>query len=208
MFTGIIETVGKVRSSKTENASPLVISAPSIVADTKIGDSIAVDGVCLTVAAIRSGCFYFEVMPDTVRTTTLRKLKKGMEVNCERAALPTTRLGGHLVSGHVDAVGTIVSIVKRPNLYRLAFSIAAQDAKYVIPKGSIAVDGISLTVQEKSRNGFIVGIIPHTLQTTTLRNKKIKDKVNLEFDMLGKYIENILLDRGNSQSRLKKYLLN
>jgi riboflavin synthase len=186
----------------------LVVDVPSIIKGTMLGDSVAVNGVCLTVTRKTNKQLTFDIMPDTLQSTALKNIKVGDSLNCERAAMLSTRLGGHLVSGHVDTVGTIAGIQKKGELYHIAITVPKQFLKYVIQKGSVALDGISLTVQSVTASGFIVGIIPHTLTITTLGIRKPKDQLNVEFDMIGKYIENILkTNKTQSSRRLQKYLM-
>ncbi|WP_159882910.1 riboflavin synthase [Paenibacillus puerhi] len=194
MFTGIIEEIGTMkRIDRQGQAMVLTIGARRVLEDVKLGDSIAVNGVCLTVIAFDSAGFSVDVMPETFRRTTLERLSIGSQVNLERAMAANGRFGGHIVQGHVDATGRIAS--RRPEENAVVFRIEPGDPgllKYVIPHGSITIDGISLTVVESGETHFTVSIIPHTLAETVLQHKKAGDEVNLEADVLGKYIERLL----------------
>jgi riboflavin synthase len=189
MFTGIVEAVAKVKElKKRENLFTLAIEKPKIFNDVKIGDSIANDGVCLTVTAIKAGCFYFDLMKETLDATTLKYLAPGKKVNLERAMKADARMGGHFVTGHVDAVGRIKDIRTLPNYVEYRITLAKDLMRYVVPKGSVAIDGISLTVGEVKKDWFAVYFIPHTLEVTTIGSKKKGDEVNIETDLLAKYI--------------------
>jgi riboflavin synthase len=187
MFTGIVEELGRVKDiSRRGNLSLLVIEADKVIEDTNIGDSIAVNGCCLTVVKKEKGSLSFEIMAETARTTDLGALRVSDKVNLERSLKVGDRLSGHFVLGHVDCLGIIRSKGYRQD--NLAFEVAApqQFLKYVLPKGSISLDGISLTIGDKLPGSFIVYIIPHTLKNTTLGFKGPSDKINLEFDILAK----------------------
>ncbi len=205
MFTGLIEAMGIVEQIETSAlATQLTIRAKLTVA---LGDSVAVQGVCLTVTKFTKQLLTFDIMAPTWNDTVLKLLKSGDQVNLERALLPTTRLGGHFVSGHVDTVGTILAITQKPQVYEIEIAADKKWFGYIIPKGSIAIDGVSLTIQAVKANSFIVGIIPHTLQQTALQYAKPKTIVDLEFDMLAKYIENIMLNQQQQQQqRLRKLM--
>lgn len=206
IFTGIIEELGTVmRMEPGSQSSRIVVKAQKVLEDVKIGDSIAVNGVCLTVTSFSKDFFTADIMPETVQKTTLKKLTSGDKVNLERALRLSDRLGGHLVQGHVDAVGEIIK--KEQKDIAFIYHIKAPDnvLKYTVPKGSIAIDGISLTVVEVNKNGFVVSLIPHTAQMTTLGFKGVGDEVNLESDILGRYIEK-LLNRDNSSQTSEKTL--
>ena len=185
MFSGIVEEIGRVGNiSRRSRNAEITIEADKIIADTKIGDSIAVNGACLTVVAKQRNLLTFDVMPETLRVSTLGGLKIADSVNLERSLKVGDRISGHFVLGHVDCTG----IIRRKNYVEgnLCFQIAvpAKFMKYILPKGSIAVDGISLTIADKISNAFSVYIIPHTLQNTILNTKGPSQKVNVEFDML------------------------
>ncbi len=207
MFTGIIEELGTVRAvKKGPKSAVLRVGAPVVTQDVQAGDSIAVNGVCLTVVEFSRGGFTAEVMAETLRATGLGGLKSGDRVNLERALRPSDRMGGHMVSGHVDGVGKVMGVAKEDIAY--VFTIGAPESvlSYVIKKGSIAVDGISLTVVDMDEKGFRVSIIPHTMARTTLGVKKPGDSVNLEADMIARYIER-LLPGGRAGGRLTKGFL-
>jgi len=189
MFTGIVEATSQVTSlSKRQNLFTLAIAKPKAFTDVKIGDSIANDGVCLTVTSTRGRCFYFDLMKETLDATTLKHLKPGNWVNLERAMKAEARMGGHFVTGHVDAVGKIKAIRTLPNYVEYRISIPKPLMRYVVPKGSVSIDGISLTVGEVRKKWFAVYFIPHTLAVTTIGEKKTGDDVNIETDLLAKYI--------------------
>ncbi len=193
MFTGIIEEVGTVISLKRGAKSfTLKVKAEKVLEGTLVGDSIATNGVCLTVTELGEGCFSADVMPETVERTSLSSLGAGSKVNLERALTLSTRLGGHLVAGHVDSTGRVTEL--RSDDTALWITIAAPESvmRYVVEKGSIAIDGVSLTVARLSRSGFSVSLIPHTQGVTTLHNLKVGSKVNLESDMIVKYVEKLM----------------
>lgn len=196
MFTGLIEELGVVRRiSGGADGTDLVIGAEEVLSDLKVGDSIAVNGPCLTVTGMGRDNFTAWVMPETLRKTNLRGLVAGRQVNLERAMSLGSRLGGHLVSGHIDALATLIG--RKPEGGALSLSLDAPEhlLRYIVPKGSVALDGISLTVIEVGEKGFSVGIIPHTASQTTLGSVEIGSEINLEVDMLGKYVEKMLLPR-------------
>lgn len=189
MFTGIIEEVGQLlHVKKSAAAMELTIQAKRVLQGTKLGDSIAVNGVCLTVTKMGTDTFCADVMPETVKRTNLAHLHAGMPVNLERALLVGDRLGGHFVQGHVDGVGRIVSMTPLANavIFRIQTEPALTD--YMIPKGSVAVNGISLTLVDVEADAFSVSIIPHTLKHTQLEQAKPDDLVNIECDLIGKYL--------------------
>ena len=194
MFTGIIEELGKVRSiSQGSRSFSLVIAADLICSDLNLGDSIAVNGVCLTASAISGKTFTADVMPETIKRTNFQEFRSGSIVNLERAMSAQGRFGGHIVSGHIDGVGTISSIQEDDNAILYRIDAPANVLRYVIEKGSITIDGISLTVTQVDSSGFGVSIIPHTASSTTLAQKSRGDRVNLEADIIGKYVERLLL---------------
>lgn len=200
MFTGIIEELGTVKSiSKGADSAVIQARAAEVSKDLKKGDSVSVNGVCLTVVELGNEAFSAEVMAETLRMTNLGGLKRGDRVNLERALRPTDRLGGHLVSGHIDGVGRIKSVARED--IALVFTIGAPEEvlRYIIRKGSIAVDGISLTVVDFDQSGFRVSIIPHTASLTTLGIRKVGDSVNLESDMIAKYVERLFPGSEKSQ---------
>lgn len=193
LFTGIIEELGTVRKlDSLKDSARLTIEAVLVLDGSKIGDSIAVNGVCLTVTEISRNFFSVDIMYETLRRTNLRELKHLSKVNLERALQLQTRLGGHLVSGHIDGTGKITAI-KEIGIARV-FEISAESEllAFLIPKGSIAIDGISLTVLDAGGSYFSVSLIPHTFKNTTLGIKGIGDTVNLETDIIGKYVARFL----------------
>ncbi len=188
MFTGIIEEKGKVkRILKTRLGLRLSIEANRVLEGTQVGQSIAVDGVCLTAVLIKGHLFEADVMAETLKVTTLGKLRVGNEVNLERALRFSDRLGGHLVSGHVDSMGRIEAIRREGGSSAYEIALEKEILAKLVVKGSIAIDGISLTIQAIKKKGFIVSIIPHTLAITTLAAKKKGSLVNIEVDMMGKF---------------------
>lgn len=193
MFTGIVEEIGTVVSiSKGAKSSKLTLQGNLIFEDMHIGDSIAVNGVCLTVTSKISNTFTVDVMAETLRRSSLGGLSKGSTVNMERAMAANGRFGGHIVSGHIDGTGEIESFVKEDNAVWVTIKTPAKLLKYIIEKGSITIDGISLTVAYVDSRCFKVSLIPHTASNTTLLTKKAGDIVNLENDIVGKYIDKLL----------------
>jgi len=201
VFTGLVEEVGKVASLQVlDDALRIEITAPLIVEDAQLGDSIAVNGVCLTVADLADSAFWADVMQESLDRSALGQLKTGSPVNLERALLPTTRLGGHLMQGHVDSTARLVG--RRPSEHWevFRFSLPEQLARYVVEKGSIAVSGTSLTVSAVGPDWFEVSLIPTTLRDTILGTIEVGDVVNLEVDVLAKYVEKMLDTRSTSTS--------
>ena len=193
MFTGIIEELGTVKSvGKGRNSAALKIGADKITEGLNLGDSVAVNGVCLTVVSFDTTGFSAEVMAETLKKSNLGKLKSGDRVNLERAMRLGDRLGGHLVAGHVDATGIIKSAAREDIATVFTIDAPQEVLRYIIAKGSIAIDGISLTVVDYDKTSFRVSIIPHTASMTTLGFKKPGDTVNLEADMLAKFVERLL----------------
>ncbi|MEU2613269.1 riboflavin synthase [Micromonospora sp. NPDC007271] len=204
MFTGIVEELGEVvRTTETGGDSALVaIRGPLVTSDARHGDSIAVNGVCLTVVDVDGGgVFTADVMGETLRRTALGALRPGDPVNLERAAALNSRLGGHIVQGHVDGVGEILSREPAAQWETVRFRLPAVLSRYVVEKGSITVDGVSLTVAGVGDDWFAVGLIPTTLKLTTLGAKGVGDPVNLEVDVLAKYVERLLGDRAAGGAR-------
>jgi riboflavin synthase len=198
MFTGIIEELGTVRSvSLSGNSGKISIKAKKVLENTKIGDSIAVNGVCLTVVTLLPDGFTADIMAETVRRSSLGKCGPGDNVNLERAMAADGRFGGHIVAGHIDGIGTVASLKKEENAVWVTISAPPGILKYIIEKGSIAIDGVSLTVAYVDDTCFKVSVIPHTAKETTLLTKNVGDIVNLENDMVGKYVEKLLFF-GNS----------
>lgn len=193
MFTGIVEEVGMVKSIKMGAKSAIItIQADKVMEDIHLGDSIAANGVCLTVTSFDRNSYSVDVMHETLRRTNLGSLKSGSRVNLERAMAADGRFGGHIVAGHIDDTGTIISMEKDDNAIWITVQTKPQVLKYIVEKGSIAMDGISLTVARVSEKDFAVSVIPHTGSNTTLLEKKPGDTVNLETDMVGKYVEKLL----------------
>lgn len=212
MFTGIIEEIGTIKSINSNGiSSQLCINANKILEDTKIGDSIAVNGVCLTVTSIKSNLFTADVMAETLRRSNLGSLIPQSKVNLERAMPANGRFGGHIVSGHIDGTGTIVETKPEGNAVWIKINCSSNLLKYIIHKGSITIDGISLTVAKVTDSDFSVSIIPHTAANTTLLQKKSGDVVNLENDVVGKYIEKLLsfqkIDEQKPQSKITEEFL-
>lgn len=198
MFTGIIEEVGRVvEVTRGDGHARLHLGCRTVVVDAALGDSIAVDGCCLTVAERTDDGFVADLMAETLRATALGALQVGSTVNLERAMRADTRFGGHLVQGHVDAVGEVVSRDDQPGTVFLTLHAPAEVARYLVPKGSVTVAGASLTVVDVAPDGdggaaFRVGLIPHTLQVTTLGERRPGDRVNLEADVIAKYVERLV----------------
>jgi riboflavin synthase len=208
MFTGIVEELGKVKTlARTAGAARLTISASTVLGGTAPGDSICVNGVCLTVVEIGTAQFSADVAQETLKVTNLGDLRAGQQVNLERALQLSARVGGHLVTGHVDAVGRIREKREEGNSWRVFIEAPETALRYVIKKGSIAVDGISLTIADLDKAVFSIAMIPHTAKLTTLGFKAAGDSVNLETDIIGKYVERLLAGRvagGVNRELLKK----
>jgi len=211
LFTGLIEELGTLRriSSSSEGVS-LVISAARVLDELKRGDSIAVSGPCLTVTSLDSSAFTAWAMPETLQKTNLGNFQAGRRVNLERALPIGGRLGGHLVSGHIDAVVTLTGKESQGGALLLSFSAPAKLLRYIVAKGSVALDGISLTVIDVVDRGFSVGLIPHTASQTTLAGEEIGARINLEVDLIGKYVEKMLmphLDENTGEEAISMDLL-
>lgn len=193
MFTGIIEELGTVeRVTRGRVSAILAIRAEAILSDLKIGDSVAVNGVCLTATSLTGHGFTADVMHETLDRSSLAGLGPGSPVNLERAMAADGRFGGHIVAGHVDGVGTIAAIEQDDNAIWFTITAPAQVLRYVVEKGSIAIDGISLTVARVETDRFAVSVIPHTAAVTLLGQRRTGDRVNLESDLVGKYVERLL----------------
>ena len=200
MFTGIIEEIGTVISIKhTSQEAKISISAKKIFSDLKLGDSVAVNGVCLTASDISGECFTADVMNETFSRSSLSELTYGSHVNLERAMAANGRFGGHIVAGHVDGTGVITNIKKDDNAIWYTIKTDSSILKYIIEKGSVAIDGISLTIANITTDSFSVSIIPHTAKETIHSEKVLGDKVNLENDLIGKYVEKLL--RKNEENK-------
>lgn len=206
MFTGLIEEIGKIKEiQRSSQYGRFVIEAKKIIEDIKSGDSIAVNGVCLTAVDFTKSGFTAEAMTETLTRTSLGSLQVGASVNLERALLPTTRLGGHFVSGHVDGSGVLKKITPDGPAKIIHFSAPPELLMQMISKGSIAIDGISLTIIDVDSAGFSVGIIPHTQSASTLAQLTVGTKVNLETDVLAKYCQKMIgQNKGNGQDTLKQ----
>lgn len=193
MFTGLVEEIGIVQSVlRGDKSARIVIRANRILGDVKLGDSINTNGVCLTVTDFKDNSFSVDVMAETMRKSNLKGLYPGSRVNMERALRLGDRLGGHLLSGHIDGTGSISSFDKEENAVWVTIKASPELLKYIIPRGSIAIDGISLTAAHVDKEAFKVSIIPHTKDVTTLLEKAVGNEVNLECDMVGKYIERLM----------------
>ncbi len=204
MFTGIVEEMGSVKTLRREaGAARLTVSASTVLGGTAVGDSICVNGVCLTVVEMGRADFSADVAVETLKVTNLGDLKIGTKVNLERALQLSARIGGHLVTGHVDAVGRIREKKQEGNSWRIVIEAPETALRYIIKKGSVAVDGISLTVADVDRTGFSIAMIPHTARLTTLGFKSAGDSVNLETDIIGKYVERLLSGRAESGVNLE-----
>ena len=202
MFTGLVAELGTVKNLiRMGESYHLTVGAKKVMHNLKIGDSMATNGVCLTVVKLTEEEFTVDVMPETARLTNIGQLRAGDRVNLERTLRPVDGLDGHIVSGHVEGLGTIIS--ERPDGIAkvVSFEAPVNLLKYIIPKGSITIDGISLTVTQVTQNGFSVSLIPHTAKETTLGFKSVGDKVNLETDSIGKYVERMLSWNKNSSSQ-------
>lgn len=193
MFTGIVEEVGTVKSIAS---GKLTVSASAVLDGTRMGDSMAVNGACLTVTAMDAASFAVDVMPETLRRTNLGQLHPGSSVNLERALMVGGRVGGHLVQGHVDATGKVASLVPESGAVIAKFAAPTEVLRYVVEKGFIAVDGVSLTVVGCDKTSFSVSFIGYTLKNTILGSRKVGDQVNLEVDIMAKYVEKLREGRG------------
>jgi riboflavin synthase len=203
MFTGIIEEIGTIKNiTNYGNARKLEIISQKILLDSKIDDSISIDGVCQTIIDIKNNSFTVEAVEETILKTNFNNLRNNDKVNLERALKLDTRLGGHLVQGHIDCIGKITSIVKQSLGILLTIEFPIQYKKYIVLQGSIAVNGISLTVARITDFTFTVSVIPHTWNNTTLKYKGIGSIVNLEFDLLAKYVENMLYINNNADNNI------
>lgn len=196
IFTGIVEAIGNVRSVRAgSGVAQIVIAYPTgALDDIKVGDSIAVQGICLTATSITADSFTADVSKETLEHSSIKYLSAGKKVNLERAMMLSSRLGGHIVQGHVDGVGKLKRVTKEANSYLMTFSAPAELMRYIVYKGSIAVSGVSLTVAKTAKDFFSVAVIPHTYEQTTLSTLKAGDMVNIETDVLARYIEKLLKD--------------
>lgn len=210
MFTGLIEEIGTIRSIVSiGGGSRFTVQADKVMEDIKIDDSVSVNGVCQTVVAVNSNQFQIEAIEETMRKSTLGKFSVGMKVNLERAAQLGSRLGGHLVQGHVDCRGKVISVDEKATEVQIWIEFPTEFEAYVIPVGSIAVNGVSLTIARVQGNKFMLTIIPHTWKVTTLNMLKAGSEINLEFDLIGKYVEKMMkgkLPQKTKSSGLEKYI--
>jgi riboflavin synthase len=197
VFTGLVSAAATVVARRSAPGGTLLsVERPAFSADVKAGESIAVSGVCLTVVPpVDAKVLSFDLSPETLARTTLGALAVGARVNLERALLPTERLGGHIVAGHVDGTAEVLGVARDGDSWTFTFSLPNALARYVVPKGSIAVDGVSLTIAALREGAFDVAVIPHTFAATTLGDRRKGDRVNLEVDVLGKYVESLLAAR-------------
>jgi len=208
MFTGLIEDTGEIiKTVRQSNGLEMSVQCSIPLEEIKPGDSIAVDGVCLTATGIEGRDFLVDVSPESLARTTLGTKKTGNRVNLERALRLSDRLGGHLVTGHIDGIATLTSVERKGDFIQIDFTAPENVLQYIIEKGSVAADGISLTVNRCSSRGFNVMIIPHTFSHTTLGSRKIGDQVNIENDLIGKYVEKFLSKGDNKASGITRETL-
>ena len=202
MFTGLIAELGRITAiEKGESSAVFTIAAPALISQIALGDSVAVNGACLTATSIAGDAFTADVMVQTLAVTSLSQLSVGSPVNLELAALPNTRMGGHMVQGHVDGVATVVGLTPGEKWAQFEITVPEKLAKYIVNQGSICLDGVSLTVGEinDSNNVVTVWLIPETLERTNLSTKKSGDLINVEVDVLAKYVERLLAKGGNNE---------
>lgn len=201
MFTGIVEETGSVKSINGNGDSyKITISCKKVLEDSKIGDSIAVNGVCLTVTDMTDSQFCADVMPETIHRSSLSSLKEGSTVNLERAMAAGGRFGGHIVSGHIDGTGTVAEIKKDSNAVWYTINCSKQLLRYIVEKGSVTLDGISLTVAYVDDSSFKVSVIPHTREVTNLTTKNVGSIINIENDIIGKYVEKLMLPASENET--------
>lgn len=205
MFTGIVEELGKISLiHQGSDGSRIVVAASLVTSDISNGDSIAVNGVCLTALDVTANSFAADVSPETLDRTTIGNLTVGSRVNLERALLPTTRLGGHIMQGHVDGRGTFLSAESQGDFWTVKIGFADEFARYLVHKGSVAVEGISLTIATLNQNDLDIAVIPKTWEMTNLSTLEKGDAVNLEADIIAKYVERMMLSRGQEQAPHRK----
>ncbi len=208
MFTGIIEDKGKViRIEYRGQEKRVTIGLPSHLTEVQVGDSINVNGACLTVAKIKGQAVELDLSQETLERTVLGELREGDQVNLERALKLSDRLGGHIVTGHIDGIGVIVDNRKERDFFQLRLNVPESVSRYVVEKGSIAIDGISLTVNECEGDEVQITFIPYTIEKTTLKDKKAGDRVNLEADILGKYVEKLFGQRDKQSGQVDRSFL-
>lgn len=205
MFTGIVEEIGTIEKIIYASRScMLTIRCRKVLEGTQVGDSIAVNGACLTVTELTATSFLCDVTPETMKRTAFSLFKAGTQVNLERALRLCDRLGGHIMLGHVDSTGKILSIYREENALNISVEAEARFEKYMLEKGSVAIDGVSLTIAKKKGAAFIVSLIPHTGKMTSLLSKKTGDPVNLEYDYLGKYVEQFVKEKPEKGLTIEK----
>ena len=207
MFTGIIEELGEITAlTKGDKSLKLKVECNKVTEGLLLGDSVAVNGVCLTAVNFGSSFFEADISYETLAKTSLNNIKPGIKVNLERALTLSSRLGGHIVQGHVDCTGKIINITKYGDSYKLFISYPSQIDKYIVSKCSVAIDGISLTAADVKNNSFEVAVIPHTFENTNLKYKKNGDIVNLESDIIARYVEKMIYSN-NKDEKLKSLIL-
>lgn len=208
MFTGIVEELGTIANmQQTGEAMKLTISAQTILADVNLGDSIAVNGICLTVTSFSPHSFTVDVMPETMRTTSLQSLSRGWTVNLERAMSANGRFGGHFVTGHIDGIGTIIDKKRSYNAVYYKIQLPNELLRYCLQKGSVAIDGTSLTIFGIDESSITISLIPHTLSQSVIGTKTAGDIVNIECDMIGKYIERFITQPTSKKSSITENFL-
>ncbi len=204
MFTGIVEEMGQIRNIERGSQSAVLhIRCEKVLPGTKVGDSIAVNGVCLTVTAMTEDGYTADVMAETLERSSLGSLRRGSRVNLERAMAADGRFGGHIVAGHIDGTGTVSKISRDETAVWYTIAAEPEILRYIVEKGSITIDGISLTVAHVTDSDFSVSIIPHTQQNTVLADRRVGDIVNLETDMIGKYVEKLLQPQESEKKESK-----
>lgn len=209
MFTGIVEEIGTLKEIIPSSQSiKLTVQCQKVIQDVKVGDSIAVNGICLTVTKFTSNSFTADVMPETMRKTNLGSLRVGEKVNLERALRLGDRLGGHIVTGHIDGTGKVFDRLEEDNAIWLEITASSDILKYIVQKGSVALDGTSLTIADIGDKSFKVSLIPLTAEMTNLKNKKYGDVINIECDIMGKYVEKLLNKDAYKNDSTKKMDLN
>lgn len=209
MFTGIIEELGFVKNFiKKSTGADIIVQCSTVLENTKIGDSIAINGCCQTVVNLTGDTFTANVSEETLKVSNFNTLKSGDRVNLERALTPSSRMGGHIVQGHVDCTGEFIQKEQLENFYNLYFKIPERESRYIVKKGSVAINGISLTVADIQENIFHVAVIPHTFENTNLKYLRLNSAVNIETDILGKYVEKLLsVSDNNSESKIDETFL-
>ncbi len=207
MFTGLIEEIGYIRSiNRLGNSIKFEIESKKILNDLKINDSVAINGVCLTVTDLKQNSFIADAVDETLRKTTFSRYRINQSVNLERALMLSSRLGGHIVLGHIDTIGKILEIKNESLGILFKVSFPVEFNKFVVKVGSICIDGVSLTISDLFNNSFRTSVIPHTFNNTIFREYKIGNEVNLEFDILGKYIEKLTTGKSDFEDKLKSFL--